>query len=127
MDKKTLTILAACILLILAFLLHNYVFSIYETRILADKEELFADGHSQIQIMAEPINGLGFKAPFRSAQAAFTLEEGSELVDIVRKSEADGVLILKAKYATGKVVVMIKPRYAMFPTKITIIISQNAA
>ena len=32
MDKKTLTILAACIILIFAFLLHNYVFSIYETR-----------------------------------------------------------------------------------------------
>lgn len=122
-----MTILAACIILIFAFLLHNYVFSIYETRILADREELFADGHSQIQIIAEPINGLGFKAPFRSQQTAFNIEAGSELVDVVRKSETDGVLILKAKYATGKVVVMVKPRYAMFPTKITIIISQNAA
>lgn len=127
MDRKILLILIGCLVLLAAFLLHNYILSVYETQILADKEQLFADGSSQLTIVAIPINALGFKAPFKSPDATFTIEEGADLVEVVKKDEHAGILILKAKFSPGKVVVRVKPRFALFPTKLEILVSKNVA
>jgi len=125
MDKKTLILVTVLLLFLAAFLAHNYIFSIYETKILVDKPELYADGSSELVIAAVPINSLGFKPPFRQSYTKFAVEEGKELIDIVSLDETGGTIKIKAKFATGKVVIKVTPKYAMFPTKVEIAIMKN--
>lgn len=125
MDKVFLWSAAAVVFLLFAFILHNYVFSIYETAVGQSRSSLSADGISEAVITAVPLNGLGFRAPFRKAETEFVIEEGRELVEVIKKDKANGELRLRAKFEAGKVVILVRPKFALLPTRIVVLIEAN--
>lgn len=127
--SKTMWITLFAILgtLLAAIVLFNYVFSIYETRFDVTNQTLYADAGSTVTITATPINAWGFKAPLRKAHTRFVIEEGADKVDVVTKDEENGVLTLKSRLLSGKVVVRAIPAKALFPTKIELEIYPNTA
>ncbi len=112
-------------ILIISFALYQYVFSIYEVTYSIQPEKLYADNQSTVTIKAIPINSFGWKAPFRNAYAKFDISEGSELVSVVTEKSDEGIIVLKAKNKTGKVVVLIHSKYALLPSSIEITIYPN--
>jgi hypothetical protein len=122
-----ITLFAVLGTLLFAVVLFNYVFSIYETKFDVTNQVLYADGASTATITATPINAWGFKAPFRKAHTKFVIEEGDDKVDIVVRDEDNGILTLRSKLFSGKIVVKATPAKSLFPTKIELEIFPNAA
>jgi hypothetical protein len=125
MDKVILTLLIVFCIVLAAFLAHNYVFSIYETSVRQSHEVISADGTTIVLVEAIPVNGLGFRAPFRKCPTRFNLEGGAALVDVVNLDSDAGQLLLRVKNIPGKVTVLVKPQFALFPTRIEIRIEEN--
>jgi hypothetical protein len=127
MDKKLVIILSVAAAAVVILLLHNYVFSIYETDFRLSNDVLYADNMSTVKIIAVPINGLGMRAPFRKVPTVFTFEEGAELVDVVSKDENNGVMVIKARLSSGKVIIRAKAKYSLLPSVFEIPILANTA
>ncbi len=114
-------------LFIVAFILFHYVLSIYETKFEQDHRELYADGISTVTIRAIAINAWGFKAPFRKGTTEYLIEEGFDKIDILRNDREKGILILRSKLVTGKVVIRAIPEKSLLPTSFEIEIFPNSA
>ncbi len=123
-EKLKMELLIAIVLvsLLIAFLLFNYVFSIYESEIHVSNYRLNADGNSTTEIIVSPLNALGFAPPFRSSPATFVIEDGKDLAEIVLLDEENGRMILRAGYQPGKVIITVKPKLALLPTSLEIFI-----
>ena len=101
------------VILITAFLLHSYVFSIYETVFDPIGKE-FKSGDT-ITITTRPINGFGFKAPLRTSPFKYEIKEGPELFIVVKDESPSGNLVLKFT-DTGDVKILVSPEHALKPT-----------
>jgi len=116
------------IIIIVAFVIvfsSLYIFNIYEIDLKVNRTKIYADGQSLVKIETIPINGLGFKTPFRKSFTKFEITEGKGLIDIIKKDERNGIIILKAKYETGKVVIIAKAKHSLFPSIIEVEILPN--
>ena len=120
-------IIIISLLLIIILSAFYYVFNIYETEIETGKNELFAGSRSVVSIHVYPINALGFRVPFRKITASFKIEKGKNLVEIFKEDDDGGLIVLRAKNTTGKVVVYVKTKYSLLPSIIEINIYPNAA
>ena len=127
MDKKLLIILSVAVAAVVILLLHNYVFSIYETDFRLSSEVLYADNMSTIKIVAVPINGLGVRAPFRKVPTVFSIEEGAQLIDVISKDENAGIMVIRARLSPGKVIIRAKAKYSLLPSVFEIPILANTA
>jgi len=127
-DRGKLVLYLILILLpLVAFLVYNYIFNVYEVDYRTSDNKIFADGTSTFSIEVIPINGLGSKVPFRQAEAKFEIVKGSELVEIIKSDTANGVLIIKALNKTGEVEILVRPKLSLLPTKFVVWIFPNAA
>lgn len=113
--------------LLLALVLFNYVFSIYETKFDVTRDVLYADGAATATITATPINAWGFKAPFRKGMTKYIIEEGADKVDVLINDEVNGVFSIRSKLIAGKVVIRATPAKSLFPTKFELEIYPNTA
>lgn len=104
-----------------------YVFNIYEVSVTVKPAQLFADGNSTVKIEVVPLNSFGGRAPFRVARTKFEITAGEELVSIIKSDEANGVMVLKAKFETGKVEVMVRSEKSLLPTLLEIPVKPNYA
>ncbi len=125
--RMQIIIFSAAGLLVLAVVLFNYVFSIYETKFEQDHTELYADGISTVTIRAVAINAWGFKAPFRAGTTEYLIEEGLDKIDIVKNDRQAGILVLRSKLVAGRVVVRAIPEKSLLPTSFEIEIFPNSA
>jgi hypothetical protein len=112
---------------IAGFFCYQYIFSVYEVTYKILPDRLYADNNSDLTIEAVPLNSFGIRAPFRNSPCEFKITEGAELVDIIFIDKVAGKIKIKAKEKPGKVSVMIKPVFSLFPSTIEIIIEPNAA
>ncbi|MDR3627807.1 MAG: hypothetical protein P4L45_13280 [Ignavibacteriaceae bacterium] len=113
--------------LIIILSVFYYVFNVYETEIEIKPKELFADNHSVTTISIYPVNALGLRIPFRKINAGFEINEGKDLVEIVKEDDRSGCIVLRAKNKTGKVVVYVKSKYSLLPSLIEINVYPNTA
>ncbi len=113
--------------LLLAIVLFNYVFSIYETKFDVTRDVLYADGATTATITAIPVNAWGFKAPFRKGTTRYIIEEGADKVDILLNDEQNGIFSIRSKLIAGRVVIRAIPAKSLFPTKFELEIYPNAA
>lgn len=127
MDKFQIYFITAIIILILGLLVYYFIFNIYEVTFSIKPKILFADYKSTTIIKAIPVNALGYEVPFRSVRAKIEIEEGNDLVDVIKRNENKGVFILRAKDKPGKVKILIKSDKSLLPTSITIIINSTYA
>ncbi len=127
MDKFQIYFITSIIILILGLLVYYFIFNIYEVTFLIKPKTLFADYKSTTIIKAIPINALGYEVPFRSVNAKIEIEEGNDLIDIIKANENKGIFILRAKDRPGKVVVLIKSDKSLLSTLVTIIINSTYA
>lgn len=127
MTKPQIYIVLILLVMILGLLAYYYIFNIYEVTFSVVPKELYADGQSTVTIKVVPLNALGFKALFRSSPAGFSIQEGADLVDIIKNDSANGEIILKSKDKTGKVIVMIRPEHALLPSQVEINVLPNLA
>lgn len=126
MEKKKIY-LVLIILAVIVFLFGKmYLFNIYEVEFEVKPYKMYADNQSQVQITSIPLNAFGWKAPFRDSPTEYEIREGEELVDVVKRDDEKGILILKAKEKPGKVVIHAKSKFSLLPSEITIIIETNA-
>lgn len=115
--KIGIRFLVAAILLILAgFILHYFIFSIYEIKIISEPKLIFAGQPSEIKISAKPINAMGWVAPFRSVNAKFRIINGQDFVDVLYVNEENGFILLRSKGIEGKVEFYIDAEYSLFPS-----------
>ncbi len=117
----TLLLSAGCLLV------YYYIFNIYEVIYTVKPKELFADNTSQVKICAVPLNALGGKVPLRYSHTVFDIKEGRELVVIISENKNKGILVLRAKEKTGRVVVFLKAEHAVLPSSVEIFIYPNLA
>lgn len=113
--------------LIIILSVFYYVFNVYETEIEIKPKDLFADNHSVTTISIYPVNALGLRIPFRKINAGFEINEGKDLVEIVKEDDRSGCIVLRAKNKTGKVVVYVKSKYSLLPSLIEINVYPNTA
>ena len=127
MDKFQIFFIISIIVLVFGLSVYYFIFNTYEVSISIKPKNLFADYKSTTIIKVIPINSLGFEIPFRSVKAKIEIEEGNDLIDIIKENEETGVFILRAKDKPGKVKVIIKSDKSLLPTLITIIINSTYA
>lgn len=127
MRSKEIYLVLILISVVASFFLYMYVFNIYEVNVTVAPKELFADGNSMMKIKTVPLNSFGKQAPFRTSSAKFEVTGGKNLVTIIKSDEANGVMILKAKFSTGKVEVMVRPEKSLLPTLLEIPVHPNYA
>jgi len=127
MRRKEIYLILFLILLIVSLFVYMYVFNIYEVNISVKPKELFADNQSVVTIHTIPLNSFGARVPFRNVFSDFKINEGENLVTIVRQDNLNGILIIKAKDRTGKVEVIIKTEKSLLPSVVDIFIRPNFA
>lgn len=101
------------IILIVAFLLHSFVFSIYEVTFGETKKEYNIG--AEVTIATNPINGMGSRAPLRDAPFTFEIQLGKEFIKVIKDESKLGNLVLKFTGA-GKIKILIIPDHALKPT-----------
>ncbi len=110
----TVFIILACLGLV-AFLLHGYVFSIYEVTLTVVPKEVKAG--DTVEITVVPMNGLGFRPPLRKAPFQIEFREGESLTEPAGGSTSEGSVRLKA-VKSGSVEVLVIPEHALKPSLI---------
>lgn len=100
---------------LVAFLLHGYVFSIYEVT-LTEVPKVVKAGDT-VKITVVPMNGLGFRPPLRKAPFELEFRKGEALAEPAGGSTSEGSVKLKA-VQTGKVEVLVVPKHALKPSLI---------
>ncbi len=125
MTRRKTILIIIFILPILFFGIYNYLISIYEVIYQVTPDNLYADDKSEITIEAVPINAIGSRALFRQVEAAYTITDGAELVNIIEENLSGGTFKLKAKDKAGVIKITAKSRYALAPSPIIINIYPN--
>ena len=123
--KFTITILFLISALIIAFIINYFFINIYEVIIEKTPEYLYADKNSTIKLEVVPINALGFRSPFRTVKSNFKIVEGNDLIEIIKKDELNGILILRSKGSAGKAAVVIHTGKSLLPSYVEIQILPN--
>jgi hypothetical protein len=119
--KNIKTFILFFIVLVLAgFILHYFIFSIYEVKIVVNPSEVFADPSTEIKVTVKPINAMGWEIPFRTVKAKFKILEGNDLVIIKLVDEENGFILLQSVGTEGKVGIYIDSEYFLFPSYIEI-------
>lgn len=98
----------------------SYFINIYEVKYVSSEELLIADNNSILNIDVVPVNSLGKRALFRSAEANFYIEEGGDLIDILSDKMNTCRFTIKSKATEGEVVIMIKCQKSFLPVKMVI-------
>lgn len=113
--RMTLAIVSFTIVAVavIAFLLHGYIFSIYEVT-LADVPKEVKMGDT-VEIAVVPINGLGFRPPLRKAPFKLEFRSGAGLIEPSGGSISEGPVKLKC-VKPGKVELLVVPEHALKPT-----------
>ncbi len=120
----TMALILIAVLAVILFLL--YAVNIYEVSVDVTRKTLYADNESETIIASVPLNSLGKRAMFRYAHSTFEFRRGRDLIEILQEDREHGVLIIRSKYQAGKVVILVRPELALFPTEIEILILPNA-
>ncbi len=113
-------ILFFIVLFLAGFILHYFIFSIYEVKIVVKPNEVFADTSSVIKVTANPINAMGWEVPFRTVKAKFKILEGNNLVTIKLVDEENGIILLQSIGTEGKVGIYVDSEYSLFPSYIVV-------
>ncbi len=113
-------ILFFIVLFLAGFILHYFIFSIYEVKIVVKPNEVFADPSSVIKVTANPINAMGWGVPFRTVKAKFKILEGNNLVTIKLVDEENGIILLQSIGTEGKVGIYVDSEYSLFPSYIVV-------
>jgi hypothetical protein len=113
-------ILLFIILVLAGFILHYFIFSIYEINIVVKPMEVFADASTEIQVTVVLINAMGWDVPFRTVNAKFKILEGTSLVTTKIVNEEDGFILLQSTGTEGKVGIYIDSKYSLFPSYIEV-------
>ena len=117
----TKTFILIFIVLVLAgFILHYFIFSIYEVKIVVKPNEVFADPSTEIKLTAKPINAMGWEVPFRTVKTKFKILEGNHLVTIKSVDEENGLILLQSVGTEGKVGIYFDSEYSLFPSYIEV-------
>ncbi len=113
-------ILFFIVLVLAGFILHYFIFSIYEVKIVVKPKEVFADPSTEIKVTAKPINAMGWEVPFRTVKTKFKILEGNDLVTIKLVDEENGFILLQSIGTEGKVGIYIDSEYSLFPSYIEV-------
>ncbi len=119
--KNIKTFILFFIVLVLAgFILHYFIFSIYEVKIVVKPKEVFADPSTEIKVTVKPINAMSWEVPFRTVKTKFKILEGNHLVTIKSVDEENGFILLQSIGTEGKVGIYIDSEYSLFPSYIEV-------
>ena len=113
-------ILFFIVLVLAGFILHYFIFSIYEVKIVVKPNEVFADPSTEIKVTAKPINAMGWEVPFRTVKTKFKILEGNDLITIKSVDEENGFILLQSVGTEGKVSIYIDSEYSLFPSYIEV-------
>jgi hypothetical protein len=105
--------LTLVILLFAAFLIYNYYFSIYEVTF--DSVPKSVKPGDTVTIHLTPINGAGFKVPFRTSPFEYKFIEGESIVNRVTDKANEGELVFFVS-SPGNLKLLVTPKHALKPT-----------
>lgn len=113
-------ILVTLFIFILVYIIHQYIYSIYEIKVVAKPDTIPPDNKSKTIISVIHINSLGKKVPFRSVPVNFNIIEGENLILTEYKNSKKGIAVLRVKDKPGLVKIEIISNYSLFPNIIEI-------
>jgi hypothetical protein len=102
-------------LVLTAFALWQYVFTIYEVKSEISRYSITAGSNELIEISVFPINAMGNKAPFKKVNAVFSVEEGASLIEIDQDNFENGKIKFRVKEVSGIVKIKIFTEFSLFP------------
>ena len=114
--NKILTLIIALIIFTTGVFAVLYVFNIYGIIFSSSCKNLTADNISTIKIEAVPVNAFGKRVPFRSVYAEYEIIEGKSIISISTENKKTGLLVLKSKYKTGKVLIKAHCNKSLLPS-----------
>lgn len=121
--KTEYFILLSMFIFIFFYIIHHYIYSIYEVTAVAKPATIPPDNKSQTIISVIPINSFGKKIPFRSVSTNFNFIEGEKLILTEYKNNKKGIIVLRVKDKPGLVKIEIISNYSLFPNIIEIDVS----
>ena len=122
MSAKSLIILSAALLL--GIVCYKVVFVPTSLAMASSPDKVFAGGSSPVVVKAKLLNRLGMPVPFRHLAGKFVVDEGANMIDIL-KTERDE-LVFRTKGATGRLVILFYTSAVPFPVEIVVNISGTA-
>ncbi|MDI6778954.1 MAG: hypothetical protein QME25_01980 [Bacteroidota bacterium] len=118
MSRFEIKLITSVILFILAVLTTKLVMTIETISVNSNPATLYPDGTSTVTVNVVGLNRFGFAVPFKKPEVKYIVSEGKEKVTVVASRSSQ--LILKARFETGIVVIIIKNKYTVLPIKIEI-------
>lgn len=112
---------------IIAYLIYYFIFNIYEVQVKTIPSNGKVEPNSKVEIYAEPVNSLGFKAPFRKSKSDFEIIEGKNLITDLEINVEEGKLVFFTKDMEGVVEIKIRSKHGFLPSLITIRIEKARA
>ncbi len=125
MNRRSKIFIYILISIIVLWIIHHYIFNIYEVTYTSSPDDIFADNLTEIKIETNPINALGWSVPFRSVESNFEIIEGIDLVEVIEHNNTKGFIKLKVKKLHGIVVARAKSKYSLLPALIEVRIQLN--
>lgn len=103
-EKRNKTFVIILSLVLIALLSEHYIFTTSKVEVEINPPVLKASENSELTITVVPKNYAGFRTPFRKVEIRFQIEEGNNLINIV-KEDTNGTFIIKSKGAEGEVTI----------------------
>ncbi|PIQ07700.1 MAG: hypothetical protein COW71_15085 [Ignavibacteriales bacterium CG18_big_fil_WC_8_21_14_2_50_31_20] len=118
MNKIMIIILLCILILFIALFLWQYVFNIYEAKILVNPKYLIINSDSKVVIEVIPLNSFGKKALFRKISLNHKIIYGKDLIKIEKIS--DNIFNIHSKGKIGNAEILVTPSVGLFSSKIKI-------
>ncbi len=120
MRIKIIIVYSLIVVLVLLIFVYYFLYNVYGVEIRKNPKNLYADQTETMQIEVVPVNAMGSKALFRSSSATFEIIDGAELIEVIKKNESKGILIITSTGKTGIVGIKIVSNYSLLPEYVEI-------
>lgn len=122
--KSYIVLYFAISVLIVSFLLWQYVFLIYEVKIELTSNRIKLSENNTVTLIAFPLNSMGKKIPLRDVEINFEIVEGEELVDPLVLNDAERKAVFTPQGKIGTVRIIVDCKYSLSSTKLILEITE---
>jgi flagellar basal body-associated protein FliL len=122
--KLIVYLISLLIIFIAAYGTWYFLFNIYEVKCKINIVKELQNGERLYEVKCLPLNLLGGKAPFRTLDLDFEIEEGESLIEIDERKSSSELFFTSSK-KSGKVVLILMTKRSLFPQKLEFDLADN--
>ena len=122
--KLIVYLISLLIIFIAAYGTWYFLLNIYEVKCKINFVKEQQNGESLYEVKCMPLNLLGGKAPFRTLDLDFQIEEGASLIEVQERKNNSELFFTSSK-KRGKVVLILMTKRSLFPQKLEFDLADN--